>query len=328
MAKVYATAPYLLTELGRGQNVAATTIWRGPFGSPDDTRERRVEEESVGILVPAERSYDVALSATIPIQATALTYEQLPHILEAGIMTATPTGSGPYSRVYSFPTGTTPNAIQIYTIRAGNVLATADVQVIPYAFVSEFTLSGKQGEPWTMEATWMGQQMSSGSFTGGLSLPAVEEALFGNSEIFLDVSGGTIGTTQITGVLMEFSLKVTTGIVWVPAKDGTLYPTAHKFTRPAVTYTLRLELEQDTGASVVATQRTRYRANSTQLLRMSCAGSGSRLLQIDLAAKNDKIGAYEESDGNITVNIEGHAAYSSTDALFAEITVDNTLATL
>lgn len=332
MASVYGTAPYNVVQLGKevtpGTAVAATTIWRGPFGSPEDTRIRKIKEEDVGYLVPAELSYDTRLGATLAMPASELTFEQLPHILEAGILTATP-GAGPgYSRAYAFPT-TTSRTIKTYTLEAGNRLVATDQAEFPYSFVSEFELSGKADEAWMMAATWQGQRWVNSTLTAALSIPSVEPALFGYTKLYVNDSGGTIGTTQIGGTLLEATIKVMTGIQYVPAGDGTLYPTAHKFVKPEITFTMAYELEEDTGVSFVAAERAKWVAKAGRLIRLHTPGSGAtKDVKLDLFAIYDKFGAYENSDGNISVKVEGHCGYSSTDSLFFTATVLNALATL
>ncbi len=332
MASVYGTKPYNSVQLGKevtpGTSVAATTIWRGPFGSPEDTRIRKIKEEDVGYLVPAESSYDTRLGATLAMPASELTFEQLPHILEAGILTATPGVTPNFSRAYPFPT-TTSRTIKCYTLEAGNTLVAADQMEIPYSFVSEFELAGKVDEAWMMSATWIGQRWVVAAMTAALSIPAVEVALFGNTKLYINDSGGTIGTTQISGKLLDFTLKCKTGIQFVPAGDGNLYPIAHKFVKPEVTFTAAYELEQDGGTSFVASERAKWVAKAGRLLRLAIVGSGAtKNVNLDLFAIYDKFGSYENSDGNVSVKVEGHAGYSATDALFFTPTVINGLATL
>lgn len=323
-----------MCQMGReatpGTAVAATTVWRGVFGGYEDDRTREIVSEDVGILAPSTRVYDTNLGVKIAMPATVMTYEQLPHILEAGVMTATP-GAGPgYARAYSYSLGQSPNAIKTYTLEMGNWLALADLKKVPYCFVSEFTLSGKAGEAWEMEATWMGQQLVTlATFTAAIALPSVKEVVFPNTKLYIDASGGTIGTTQVTGVLMAAKIKVKTGIVAVPVGDGNLYYSAIKYTRPEVTFVLTMELEQNTATSRVATERAIYDAMGTRLIRLKNTGTGNRDLQIDLAAKYTKVGAYnKEGDGNTTVDFEGYADYSAADALYFTTTVANAIAAM
>lgn len=323
----YGSFTYNKLQLGRestaGTAVAATDIWRGPFGDILDDRQRQIAEENVGLLVNAERSYDTRIGAMLTMPSTELTFEQVLHILEAGIKTATPVdNTGDYTYSYPFPTGATPNAIKTYTIEAGNAYATGDVREMPYAFVEGFTLSGQEGEAWMMTANWRGQRVIESSFTGALSLQSVEEAIFNNTLLYIDASGGTIGSTQKAGVLVAASIEVDTGIRIVPVGDGNLYYTAHKFHRPSLNFTLTMELES---GNIFKTERDAFEADSIRLLRLSCDGTANRNLTVDISAKYDSVPGYQDSDGNTTIQIAGHAAYSSADSLFAQFDVTNLL---
>jgi len=331
MPSVYGTAPYNAVQLGReatpGTSVAATTIWRGPFGAPEDTRVRKIKEEDIGSLIPAEFHYDTRLGATLAMPAAELTYEQIAHILEAAIETVTPSGTGTYTRAYDFPL-TTARTIKTYTLEAGNTLVAADQVEIPYAFVSEFELSGTVEEAWMMSATWMGQRWVTASMTSALSVPAVEPALFGNTRFYVNDSGGTIGTTQVSGKLLECTIKCMSGIQFVPIGDGNLYPIAHKYVKPEITLTMTYELEQDGATSFVAAERAKWQNRQGRLVRLNVPGTSSRNFTIDMHMLYDKFGAYENSDGNTSVKIEAHCGYSATDTLFFTATVVNGVATL
>lgn len=308
-----------------GTAVAADLIWRGPFGDVEDGRTRNIVEEQVGLLVPAERSYDSRLTAMLTMPETELTFEHFPHILEASMGTATPSGSGPYTYAYAFPTGATLKTLKAYTIEVGNAIVTGDIREVPYCFVESFTMNGASGEAWKMAANWRGQRVVTSSFTAALSLAAVEEAIFSNTSIYIDASGGTLGSTAVAGVLTAATFDVTTGVIPVYTGDGVLYYTAHKFTRPTVNFTLTVELHS---GGRVRTERTAYENNTVRLIRLVCPGTSDRELRIDFAAKYDNVGGYEDSDADTTVQLQGHAVYSSTDSLFFEIEVDNNLTAL
>ena len=332
MSSTYGTDPYSAVQLGRettpGTAVAATTIWRGPFGAPEDTRIRKIKEESVGSLIPAEINYDTRLGAKLAMPSTELTFEQLPHIFEAGIETATPTGAGPYVRTYSFPL-TTARTPKFYTVEAGNVLVALDQMEIPYSFITEFELSGKVDEAWMMAGTWEGQRWVNAAMTGSIAVPAIEPAIFGLTKFYVNDAGGTIGTTQVSGKLLEATIKCKTGIQFVPAGDGNLYPVAHKFVKPEITFTMAYELEQDGAASFVATERAKWVAKAGRLFRLDTPGSiAARNVKFDFFGIYDKFGAYENSSGNVSVKIEGHCGYSSTDSLFFTAVVSNSIATM
>lgn len=331
MANVY--GPYSMNkiQLGRettfGTAVAASTIWRGPFAMLEDASERVIVEENVGLLVQAERAYDSKYMARLAMPATELTYEQFPHILEAGILTATPSGSGPYTRVYAYPTDNTVPTPKPYTIETFNAAADNDCLEAEGCLVEEFNIEGNAGEAWKMSANWFGRQVTPTTPTSITTLVAVEEALVPKTALYIDATGGTIGTTQRSGVFMGGSIKVTTGLVAVPIGDGQLYHLTYKWTRPSITFSLNFELQDDT-VSVVAAERAIRKSGAIRLFRLLISGTSSRAITLDFAGKYDTVGNYENSNGNTTVRIDGHAVYSSTDDLFLEATVVNGVATL
>lgn len=325
----YGTFPLNKIQLGRettaGTAVAATTVWRGPATDISDESKHEFAEEDVGTLLPTEREYVPQLGAVLAMPETELTFEQFPHVLEAGVQTATPTGSGPYVRTYAFPAAATLNTIKTYTIETGNAGA-GDVHEMEYAFVEQFDLSGASGEAWKISSNWIGRRKTLTSFTAALSLPTVEEALFAMTSLFVDNAGGTVGTTQKLGVLMGAKVSVKTGIVTVRSADGVLYFSKHKFTRPEVTWSYTLELESDSG--VLAAERAAWVAKATRLVQFSIAGASSSAIKINLAGRYTSFGNYQNSDGNTVVEASGQARYNAAANLFAQFIVTNGVATL
>jgi hypothetical protein len=317
-------------ESTAGSEVNATTIWRGQFASIEDARDRVTVEEQIGLLITGERTYDRSLLARLNLPATELTFEQVPHIFEAGIQTATPGGAGPYTYTYAFPTGNSVNTIKTYTIEAHNAVADADAEQMSYGFVEEFTLEADAGGPWMMSANWVGRQTVTKAPTSLSTLLTTEVATLMRTKLYIDATGGTVGTTPETGTLMGASMRVRTGIVPVMVGDGNLYFSTHKFVRPEITFSLTLELEEDTNVSLVAAERAFYKSNTVRLFKLLAEGAtpANASLAMSWAGVYDSIGSYTNADGNTTVTLEGHAVYSSADALFWTTTVTNQVATL
>jgi len=336
MAQVYNNYAQVKTQLGRestaGQAVAATVIWRGPFASLEDARTKVTVEENIGLSVTAERTYTSQYLGRLAMPATELTFAQVVHILEAGIKTATPSGANPYVYTYTLPTDNTVNTIKTYTIEMVPVVATSDYREMPYSFVEEFTFEGTAGEAWKMSANWVGQKLATGTATALSTLQTGNDmipAMMPMTKLYIDATGGTVGTTQKTGVLMGASMRVRTGWVVVPIGDGNLYFQKIKFTKPEITFSLTLELEQDVAASVVAAERLIYEGDTVRLFQLLADGpSASQSLTLQWAGKYDRIGGYSNNNGNTTVMLEGHAVYSSADALFWSCAVENTLSTI
>lgn len=335
MPNVYGMWPLNVCQMGKettpGTPVAATTIWRGPFGSWNDDRQTETVEEDVGTFGNSGRIMDTMLGIKIPVPSGVAHFEQIPYWLEGCCGTATITGaSAPYNYAYSAPSGDTPPTLITRTMRIGNKQVTSDVGIFSYVLPQEWEISGKQGELWKTSGTWMSpKKESSGTFTGSLSLPAWEPMQFGKTLLYIDATGGTVGTTQKTGVLMGFTLKYNPQIEWVPVGDGNLYASAYKIGKPMITFTMDLELQEDSGTSAVAVERAIYESKAFRLLRIKNTGANSRMMQIDLCAQYTNVSEYKkEGQNNTVVTFEGEAKYNATDAFIADFEFDIPLATL
>jgi hypothetical protein len=332
MPQAWAGVESLKVQYGResaaGTAVPATGVWRGPFAMLKDDRTFKVAEENVGSLIPTERRNLMTKGASLALPEAALTFEQLPHILEAGIKTATPTGAGPYVYVYDWAAGVL-NTVKTYTLEAGSIIATGDVREMEFAFVTDFELKAEADDYWMMSSNWKGKQLSASTFTAALSLLAVQQAILPKTKLYIDAIGGTIGTTQKSGVLMGATVSVETGLAPVIVGDNNQVMVGIKVVKkPVINFSLALELEQD-ATSHVAQQRAIYEAGTAQIFRLELLGDdANHKLWIDFVGKYDNVGDYESRDGNIVVTLEGHAAFDATAALFAKFTVTNQLATL
>ena len=333
MPKQYGQWPLNVCQYGPettpGTAVNATGIWRGPFGGFEDNDQTEEVEEDIGTFGMTNQEFTTWQNVSVPSPAAVMNFLQFPVVAQASIGKVTASGAGPYVRQYDAVFGDTDPTLQPYTLRVGNKRATADVQQIAYALVQEWELSGKQGELWKVSANWTAPRKESGAFTANAPLPALDPCLFAKTLLYIDDSGGTIGTTQKTGVLLAASIKWRTNIEWVPVGDGNTYATAYKLGRPQITFSLTYELEQDTGVSVVAAERAKRDARAFRLIRLRLPGSGVNAMDIDIAGKYDKVGPYsKEGETNTSAVFDGRALYSSTDSKFFGIKHTSSLASI
>jgi hypothetical protein len=327
--------PLRKIQLGRettaGTAVAATTIWRG-LGVIDDQREVVFANEDVGLISRTDRAYTPKYAAAIQMESVEATFEQLPHIFEAGIK-AVGTGvtdTGGSGKVYTYPFPTTAkNTIKTYTVEGGDDQQAEEME---YSFVESFTLEGNAGEALMASANWMGRQVSLSTFsTAGVTLPDVEDILASKGKLYIDPVSGTIGTTQVSETLLNMSLNVTTGWKAVHTQDGNLYFSFAKITEPEIT----LDLTFEHNASAV-TEKAAWRAGTPRLIRLKYEGSAlttagtfaNKTLIIDLAGKWESFDPLDDDDGNDVVSGTFRARYNSTAAFFAQIKVVNQLATI
>jgi hypothetical protein len=113
-------------QLGReataGTAVAATTVYRG-LGTIEDQRKLVFPNEDVGLVVATDRAYTAQYLAALSMESTEATFEQLPHILEAGIKSigtgvADGVGTG---KIYDYVLPeASKNTIKSYTIEGGD----------------------------------------------------------------------------------------------------------------------------------------------------------------------------------------------------------------
>jgi hypothetical protein len=192
--------------------------------------------------------------------------------------------------------------------------------------VEEFELSGKATEEWSVNDVWAGKTWTVATNTS-LSVPTVQPALFGRTKLYVDTAGGTVGATQKTGVLMAASLKFKTGWVYVPVGDGTLAWSAIKYTKPEFTFSITAELED---GGFISGERTAYRAETDRQFRLDIEGvsAATHLIRLSWAGKYDKVGGYENDNGNVTVTLEGHGIYNAAKTLFFTASVTNQIANL
>jgi len=317
-------------ELTAGTEANATAIWRGQ-GTMEDQTEVIFPEEDVGYLSGVDRSYIAKVLAAITFDETPATFEQLPYLLAAGIENIT-TGSADGAGTgkiyqYDFPT-TSANSIQTYTIEAGD---NEQEEQCLYGFVERIHLAGAAGEAVMMEADWLGRQVATGSYTASLSLPTVEEILFGKGKLYIDPAG-SIGSTQKSNTFLEFALDIQTGWVPVFTGDGNLYWTFNKNVGPEVTLDVTFEHETTSIAEKAA-----WRAETARAIRMLWEGSelataGTtytyKTLNIDLMGKWESFEKIDERDGNDIVTGTLRGRYNSTEDLFGQIIVVNALSAL
>ena len=138
--------------------------------------------------------------------------------------------------------------------------------------------------------------------------------------LYIGATGGTIGTTQKTGVLMGAQIRVKTGLVPVPVGDGS--EPQHLQVDQA-----RNHLLVDLGWRRTARRQWRQgalaRTNKTvRLIRLSNTGSGNKGFTIDFAGIHDSVGDYTTANRQHDVcRSRDSTAYGPADTLFWSMTV-------
>jgi hypothetical protein len=314
----------LAREATAGTAGTPDILWRGPVQMPEDTRNRVFVEENVGQRDPTGRYYDAALQAIINMPEQPATFDQLVHVLEAGITEETPAQDGTGGYQYAYVLNAAANDPKTYTMRGGD---NSDVLEAEYCFVTQFELSGRVDEAVMLTAAWEGRQVEDASLET-LSPSSVEEILFNQGKIYIDDSGGTIGTTEKAGSLLGFRLVVQTGWRAVRGADGNLYFYAIKNVGGMAT--LELTLEHD---AVATAERAAMRSGSVRLVRLQFDGStiaggsnfSGKALRIDFEGKwqADSFRTLEDENGDdIVTGTLRHQRDTGNDDTGVQITLN------
>lgn len=331
MPRVYGAYARNVVQLGKesspGTPVAATTIWRGAAASSEDWESYRLMEEQVGQLYPASDAiYELMSGAKVSFPETDLTLEQLAIVLDAGVQAATPTGAGPYQRVYNDVPGTV-NTPSYWTIQTGNVDVSDDTQQTVQCVVENFSLSAEANSAWRISSSWIGKSSGAAALTGGLSLPAVTVATLPMTKLYIDAAGGTAGSTQYSGVLMGARIQRSTGFKPVLIGDGSNAFSVYKQVPPEATFAITIELEKD-GTSLASQERAIWRSRVIRQLGLELKSAGTPNCFITWAGRYSRVGSYENREGNTVLTLEGRMVNLPAKSLFMKFVHDSSIATL
>ena len=306
-------------ETTPGTAVAATSYWRGT-GTIQDNLVEVFPDEDIGILPGVDRTYIPKVEALLTLDPTPATFEQVGYIFQMGICNSTSsTDANGFNWDYDFPIVTSDARVstdlRTYTWEGGD---NAQAEEFAYGHVRSYTLSGTASEALMMSAEVVGRQVSTTTFTGSLSIPAVTEILFSKGKLYIDACASTdsVGTTQVSNEFLSMDLSVNTGWVPVYTGDGNIYFSFVKQTMPEVI--LQITFEHNTKAIA---EKAAFRAQTARQIRVQFDGAAGNQLIIDIAGKWDNWEKIGERDGNDIVTGVFRGRYNSTVALFFETEV-------
>lgn len=204
-----------------------TTHWRGT-GKIRDRRERVFPPERVGKIGGTTRSYVTRTGGEVMLEGDA-TFQNLCYLYNAGIYNTTPTTDASSARIWTWNVQTSSSDPLSSTDLVTLAIESGDneaVEKVNYAFVREYTESGKQGEGLQISATLQSRSPSTAAaFTAvgdtDFNNPA-QTILCSKVALSIDASSDAAGTTAKTETYLEHTLRHTTGWVALPARDGRL----------------------------------------------------------------------------------------------------------
>jgi hypothetical protein len=318
-------------EATAGTTSAATFTFRGIGTILDNIQVQRVSED-VGIIGGTTRTNVPMKGGSLAISQTPATFENILHVLEMAIKTATPSQDGAgtdYIFSYAFPV-TSGNTIKTYSIESGD---DNEAERMAYCFVKDFTLSGNGRTAYQLQANIQGRAPALTTFTSAPALLAVNSMNFGLTKIYQDAIGGTIGTTIKSNTVRGVNFKFASGIEAKDTADGRLDFSFTQGTDYVVT--CDLEFEHD---AIAAAQKVLWRAETPVLLQVKVEGTTAfatpgttysvPTIKINLPGYWESFSKIGEANGNDVVTGKFVSAYNTTSASAGSVIVAVELATV
>lgn len=324
--------PLRLAQIGlestAGTAVAATAKLVGDITYTPEI-EREFEEFPRGVRAPVTGGGFALQHGSMFEYDGNLTFEEAVYIGLLGLQNdAAPTGTGPYVwTMQPVLTGAT-------TVKTATIEFVVDdgstkhhEREAAYCFMTEFEISASASEAtkckWTLEGRADGTSTVTTSLAPLTGRTVVPANLW---TIYIDAAGGTLGSTQKTQTLREFSLKVNTGLTRDFTLDARTTLDHTGINSGMITGDFELTMEHNANA---ATEIAAWRSGGVRLVRLKAdngvASTGNKVVQIDLAMKYTDPPEFSQEDGIEIVTMKGSLEYDSTETLVCDLIITNGL---
>jgi len=322
-------------ETTRGTNVAATRIVYAQI-TPSYDKALMEFQDTTGTFYDRRRvAYGrekVGFSAK-----DIATFEDLPWwasmFMKGGVTGASDSGTPAPGYVYTYvPTAATDDlkSITLEFNESGNPYETGQVMCTQATLRMDADNDSEPG--WMLDLELMGRDWATTTYTAALSDRTTEVIMARGTKLYIDDAGGTIGTTQKTGTLINASITFNTGIHFKAfAEDATGYA-ANKVGRGAYRVDAQFTFEFDSD-----TEFAKYRlsAPAERLIRLVSEGTqihatpsaANKKMQLDLYGYWSSW-SRSDREGNLTAQFGFAGFYNTTAAKMVQLAVTNALSTL
>ena len=202
---------------------------------------------------------------------------------------------------------------------------------VAYCFGTKLTISGAANDMCKFSLSITGDAKTDTTFTGALTAQSVQRAPFNLAKFYVDADGGTVGTTQKTGLLRAFTWTLDTKFQAFYTADGDLSYSSVSEDRKRVELDLTYRWGSDAD-----TERGFYDARTTRLMRIALFGqteldsgqSNPPYLYLDQAVRYENWPTWGDDQGLSTFKVRAYSVYNSTYAKLFEAALLNTLSAL
>lgn len=258
-----------------------------------------------------------------------LTFEQAQHHFNGVIANvASPTGAGPYVWTHTRNPANMPS-LASYTFERRITDGTTPIDhAFHYAMYSDLELTFNRNEVWRYNASGFARRIQTAeALTAALSLPTHEVALVPGTKIWIDPTWATLGTTLVSGQLLQGSVKFGSGAAPLWTADGRADLDFGAVAFASGRTTLEVSLTMLMGAQY-ATERAAAEALTLRAVRLQIDGSvATRQIQLDMLLKyrTPELYALEYDDETTIVTLDLVGSTDGTNAWQAKVT--NSVAT-
>ena len=320
-------------EAVRGTNVAATRKLYAQI-TPTYTKPLQEFSDQTGTYFDRRR----AAYGLEEIGFTGLdmaTFEDLPWwaqlFLKGGVTGVSDSGTPNPAYTYTFAPSAATDDLKSITLEfneAGNPYESGQVMVTQATL--RFNVGNNNEPAWMLDLTMMGRDWQTTTFTVALSDRDTEVILGRGTKLFIDDTGGTIGTTQKLGSLISASITFNPNIHFKNfAEDETNYA-KNKVGRGAYRIDAQFQFEF---ADDVEFAKYRNSTPQPRLVRLEREGTVihttvKKRMRLDFPNGIWSSWSRADRQGNLVANFGMAAFYDVTEANIFEMEVVNGLATL
>jgi hypothetical protein len=219
-----------------------------------------------------------------------------------------PTGSGPYTRVYNGTAAS--NDLKAATLEVSDGVGAFQ---IPYALVNKWEFKGKGGNKGagviSADFDLIAQKVTPGhTMTGALSDRDIRAtyAPFVETAFYLNDTAGAIGTTEI-GTLMEFSIKADNKYETIFFGNDSGYYAAHRRDERFVEFMVKLLFDSTSYSEF----QNKFRANSGRFCQLKMTKSANYSFTWNFYTKWDKF-EWPQDGPTRAVSLVGRSVYDAT----------------
>jgi hypothetical protein len=317
-------------ETGFGVQATPSAVLLGTFTHKENPSFYTPEEDT-GLLAKYTRSAKVGTIAEL-VRNGSLTFEQTLYFFLMGVKGGiTPTKlDADLGEVHAYEWDfarslVEANARDSFTIVSGNA---KQAFFTTGCLARDLEIKGAKNEPLMLTASVFGQNFDKTDFEEAIDLPTVEDVITKKGKVYINDTGATIGTSQKSQTVAEFTLKIPTALEGKDFLDGNLWHSDYSEDATAIELDMTVQFNDTVNA-----EYENYSNGVKRFIRLEFEGSTivttfKKKLTLDLCGIYTGWDGLGKQDGMSIVNVKLASIYDATWDNDWNVKVVNALAVL